>query len=133
MRYTPLLLILVFILSCQSEQEETKAQYGDITASVYASVQVEPLDYYTVYPLASGIIEKVFEDDGDSLSQGQLIAMISSNKSKLNVQDASINLQLFKENFKGKETILSNFLEDIELNLEKRKIDSINYTRQLNL
>ncbi|MFT6013752.1 MAG: histone deacetylase complex regulatory component SIN3 [Chitinophagales bacterium] len=59
--------------------------------------------------------------------------MISSNKSKLNVQDASINLQLFKENFKGKETILSNFLEDIELNLEKRKIDSINYTRQLNL
>lgn len=59
--------------------------------------------------------------------------MISSNKSKLNVQDASINLQLSKENFKGKETILSNFLEDIELNLEKRKIDSINYTRQLNL
>lgn len=133
MQKSLLILFILFLFSCQSEQEEIKPKMGKLTESVYASIQVEPLDYYTVYPISSGIIEKVFVDDGDSVSQGQLIAMISTDKSKLNVQDANINFQLAKEKFKGQETVLANILEELELNESQLKLDSINYTRQLSL
>lgn len=133
LKYSPFVLVLILFHSCQSSPEQTKPQFGKVTESVYASVQVEPVNYYTVYPPANGIIEKVFVDDGDSVSQGQLIAMISASRPKLQVEDASIQVALAKEKFKGQETLLANILEEIELNKTQRQLDSINYIRQQNL
>lgn len=104
-----------------------------MTESVYASVQIEPVNYYQVYSAASGIIEAVYVSEGDTIAIDQVLAKIVSNQSVLNIENASIGVGLAQEKYKGKETLLTNILQEIKLNAIQVSLDSLNYERQQNL
>lgn len=106
---------------------------GSLVESVYASVQVEPYDYYQVYAKSNGVIEQLLVEEGDSVSKNEIIAILTPEQSKLQVEDASLQLALAKENYKGEQALLSNIQQELSLSKEQERLDSINYERQLNL
>ena len=134
MRFYPILiLILVSIVSCKESKEKIKPSFGTMTESVYASVQLEPANYYQVFANASGIIEEIYISEGDTIEEGQILAKISSTQSILNIENANIGVDLAQEKYLGKETLLSNILQEIKLNETQLSLDSINLVRQQKL
>lgn len=104
-----------------------------MTESVYASVNILPQDLYDVFAATPGILDHIFINEGDSVKQDQIIAQISANTPQLNIENALLNVDLSRENYKGKATILSSITDEINSAKKQLQIDSINYFRQKNL
>jgi multidrug resistance efflux pump len=133
MRYSLLVPLILTVLSCKESNKRVKPTLGDMTESVYASVKIEPANFYQVYSSMSGILEKVLINEGDTVTEGQILAKISSSQSILNIETANIRLDLAKEKFSGNQTLLSNILQELKLNKSKLALDSINLVRQKKL
>ena len=128
-----LFLLAILLYACKEKTETTRAKLGTLVESVYASVEVEPYDYYQVYAKSNGVIEELLVDEGDSVEKNDIIAVLSLNQSKLQVEDAGLQLTLAKENYQGEQAILANIQQELALNQEQERLDSLNYERQLNL
>lgn len=125
--------LVLALVSCTSEPEKTKPQVEELVISVYASVLVQPDHLYSVYPEASGLIERLYIREGDTLSAGQLLARIKSPNQQLNVSSAQLKTDLAKENLSGKASRLSVLEEEIQTSQKQLRIDSMNYFRQKRL
>lgn len=130
MRNIYFLVILFGFLSCRETKNKINPIVGPMTESVYASVQIEPNNYYQVFSNVSGIIEDVYVSEGDTVSVGQLLAKISSSQSLLNIENATIGVNLAQEKYTGKETLLANILQEIKFNESQVALDELNYNRQ---
>lgn len=127
------IIALIFLVSCSEEQDYIQPTIEDMTESVYASVSIVPKDMYDVYTVATGIIDSIAVTEGDTVKKGQLIAIISSDATQVNKENAMLNLNLAKERLKGKANILEKLQEQIEASSNQLELDSINYFRQLRL
>lgn len=128
-----LILISLFILSCSKTQDKILPSKKNITESVYASVTIQPDSLYQVYSIASGIMDKIFMEEGDTVAKDQVIMQISNSTPKLNTQNAKFALELAKNNYQGNAAILNTVEDEIHVASLKYKNDSINYFRQKNL
>lgn len=136
MRYSYLIAILIISISCkkQIDEQEVKPSIKNITEFVYASSNVIPRDKYFCRSIRSGIIEKVFINEGDVVKKGQsLFSIRASADVKNRLNNATVNLEESKENLSG----TNNKLKSIEVELQRAKdqlsIDSINYQRRKKL
>lgn len=126
--------LLVFIFSaCEGDREAIQPEVIDLTESVYASVEVYPVDMVSVYPSRPGILEGIFIDEGDSVFNGQVMATIVSENIKINKENARIGFDLAREKLKGKDAVLSALRNEIKIKEEQVLLDSINYFRQKKL
>lgn len=121
------------LFSCTSEPEKTHPEVEELVISVYASVLVQPENLYAVYPEASGVIERLYIQEGDTLLEGQLLARIKSPNQQLNVSSAQLKTELAKENLSGEASRLAVMEEEMETTKKQVRIDSINYFRQKRL
>ena len=91
-----ILIIIVFIaVSCQNKQKENniKPKTSDITESVYASVKVRPEVSYSPQPIHSGIIKKIYVQEGDFVEKGKILFQISPTAAvQSQLTNAEINL-----------------------------------------
>lgn len=126
-------LLLITLIACGKEEESTKPVVQTLTESVYASVTIQPEGMYDVYASASGIISKIYLQEGDTVSKDQLLAEVSSDLSKLNKENAQLNMELARKKYKGDANILDRLKDEIEANQEQLTQDSINYARQKRL
>ena len=134
MRLTFFSLIgLLFIYSCGDKPSETKPTLNSITASVYASVTVQPEALYDVYASTSGILDEVFVEEGELVKKDQIIAKITESNQRINIDDAMLNVELARENYRGKAAQLSNLTEEIKSTENQLIVDSLNYFRQKEL
>ncbi|MER3329287.1 MAG: biotin/lipoyl-binding protein, partial [Candidatus Kapaibacterium sp.] len=92
-------IILVMLVSCGKEEESVQPLVQTLTESVYASVTVQPEEIYDVYASASGIISKIYLNEGDTIAKGQLLAEVTSDLSKLNKENAQLNMELARKNY----------------------------------
>ncbi|MFZ6052177.1 efflux RND transporter periplasmic adaptor subunit [Halocola ammonii] len=121
------------ITSCNDSSEQVKPDVEDITESVYASVIVEPEDFYQAYSVATGIIDSILVSEGDSIKVGDAILKIQNKAPELNVENARAQLQLARQNARGQQTVLNDLkarISDAQMKLEN---DSMNYMRQQRL
>lgn len=121
------------LLSCQNRGDKTdvKPQQSDITESVYASVQVSPEKSYYAQPLRSGIIDKIYVEEGELVKEGQLLLQIEAPAGdKVQLTDAKINFEEAKTNFIGQNSLLNNIQLEIQSIEEQCRLDSINLARQ---
>lgn len=126
--------ILVFITSCsENEQTETKPIRQDITESVYCSVTIQPDSLYSVYSVATGILEKTLISEGDSVVIGQNIFQITNNNPKLSSDNARLSMEIARSNYSGQHAILEDLKNEIKLAELRFKNDSLNFQRQQNL
>jgi RND family efflux transporter MFP subunit len=122
-----------FLVSCKKKKESMQVSSSDITESVYASGRIKAVDQYQVYSTVNGILQTLFVNVGDQVTNGQVLFEIDNVTSELNAKNARLALDLSAENNrKG-----SDKLEEIELNvnlaLEKLHLDSSLYFRQKKL
>ncbi len=126
-------LILITLISCGKEEESVKPVVQTLTESVYASVTVQPEGMYDVYASASGIISKIYLQEGDTIAKDQLLAEVTSDLSKLNKENAQLNMELARKKYKGDANILDRLKDELEANQDQLTQDSINYFRQKRL
>jgi multidrug efflux pump subunit AcrA (membrane-fusion protein) len=127
------LLLISFFTGCNDGQEKILPSEVTITESVYSSVTIQPDSLYQVYAAVGGILDKIFIDEGDTLTKGTPIAQIINNTPKLNTENARLNLELARENYSGSNAIIRALIDEIKAAELKYKNDSVNFARQKNL
>ncbi len=122
---------LITISACQSKKEKTSPVIKDITQCVYASGVVKSKNQYDAYTTASGIITKVWVNEGDSVSVGDPIFSLNSKVADLqndNLQLLANNASVEQNKGKLNEALL---LRDLARN--RMLLDSSVYFRQKSL
>jgi len=121
---------LILIWGCSTEEEKITPAERDITASVYASVTVQPDSLYQVYAAVGGILDALMAEEGDALKKGDAIVKIVNNQPELNSENARLNLELARENYSGSNAVLQSLKDEILATRLQLKNDSLNYFRQ---
>ena len=128
-----MLLLLTSLWGCRKEDNRIKPEVKPITESVYASGTVKAEEQYNVYTDVSGILEKAFVAEGDTVERAQPLFLVKNQTSALNTENARLALALSKENIEDS----SGKLKELSLALGQAKeqlaLDSALYARQQNL
>lgn len=128
-----IVLISFLWISCKKEEPRIKARVSSISESVYASGFVKAQEQYNVFATVTGILQKVYVQEGDSVKKGTPLFLIENQTAALNTENARLALELSEENIRAN----SNRLKELELTAEtakeKLQLDSLMYTRYKNL
>jgi len=90
---------------------------GDISSFLLYSSNVDSEKMVDIYPLTSGIIEKINYDEGDSVKKGTVLAVLDDREASINEKKAKINYEQLKAEFERQEDIFNQDLiskEDYE-------------------
>lgn len=129
-----IVIISVVVVSCNSKKAvEVHPQKGNVLQAVYSSATIKPYEYYTVYSTVSGLIQKKFVSEGDTVSQGQLLFSVESKATNLNVENSKLAYQLATDRFRGSNAVLKELEGEMNTSKLKYANDSLNYFRQKNL
>jgi multidrug efflux pump subunit AcrA (membrane-fusion protein) len=128
-----LIIFSIFIAACSEKSEKILPEERDLTESVYSSVTVQPDSLYQVYAAVSGILDKLWVEEGDLIQKEEPIAQIVNRTPLLNTQNAKIALDLARENYEGKTAILTSLEDQIDAAKLSLLNDSINFFRQKKL
>lgn len=123
-------MILLSLLACNGNNDRIYPVRKPITESVYASVTIQPDSLYQAFAIISGILEKNLVEEGREVKKGEPIIQITNNSPKLNTENARLALELARENYEGRATVLGGIKDEIEAANLRLKNDSINFTRQ---
>lgn len=126
-------IALSLILSCQDKPETITPTMGPLTESVYAAVLVEPAFLYQANANATGILEALLVQEGDSVAAGQLLFRIRNENPSLNASNALASLELARANLRGNQTVLDDLRTQLSNARSVVHNDSLNYARQRNL
>ena len=129
-----ILSLLLYACKGDNKDDRIKPQLRHITESVYASANVVPRESYSCRPSKSGIIKKIFVNEGDMVKKGQVLFEISVTADVNNrLRTAEINLQEAEANYSGANNLLLNIELEIQNLKEQNLIDSANYFRKKRL
>src|SRR5690349_16949805 len=94
-----LFCVLLFLaVSCSKKNDgEFQTKKGTVTESVYASGIVKSENQYTVYSTVNGVLQKINITVGQSISLGQPLFEIESDKAALNTENARLLYQLSQQ------------------------------------
>lgn len=127
------LLVLISILSCDSNNEKIKPKLSTITESVYASVAVRPEITYFPNTIHSGRIQKIYIKEGDTVVKGQLLFEIELPNKENHLNTVILDYEQAESNYLGKESLLNNIMLETEIQKERLTQDSMNFIRQKKL
>lgn len=102
---------------------------GDISSFLLFSSNVDSEKMVDIYPLTSGIIEKINWDEGDQVGKGAVLAVLDDREASLNEEKAKINFQQIKMEFDRQEEIYKKELiskeeyEKLKYRLENALLD----------
>lgn len=85
---------LLLFFSCTNKEDGIKPTIGEVTESVYASGVIKSENQYTVFSTTNGILKKINVSVGQTISKGQSLFEIESEKAQLNTQNALLTYQL---------------------------------------
>lgn len=126
------ILIGTFFYSCGSDSKQSiQPEVSAITESVYASGNIKAADQYDAFTNASGPIQEIFVEEGDSVSIGTPLLALFSEREKLSRENAEI-----ARAYAGLQENQSK-LRDLQLTIDLAKSrmqnDSLLFVRQKNL
>lgn len=119
------------MLSCKNKSQKIKPIISSISESIYATGIIKSKNQYQAFANATGIIDKIFVSEGDSVKIGSPILSISSLTQHLNNENAKLSLLFFDVNANQEKLNEAKML--IEFSRNKMKHDSILYIRQKKL
>lgn len=129
-----LLASLFFIFSCsKKETEEIKPKMGTVTESVYASGVIKADNQYTVFATVSGVLQKVTVSVGQTISKGQALFQIESEKANLATENARLAYEISQESGR----FIQDKIAEAELRVQSAKdkldLDESVYKRSKNV
>jgi len=121
--------VLLLLNACQEELEETYPKRMDLSEAVYASGYVEAQSQYKVFSTASGILQKWYVTEGDTVSTGQKLLSVEGPKTTLNTDNARLAMELAEQNSSNSSAIIQELEYNIQSAYEKYLNDSMQYER----
>lgn len=122
--------ILLVAVACNKKKEEFIPQLRNITESVYASVNVSPQESYFVFSNKTGIIDRIYVSEDDSVDFNQLLFKIRTVEVDNQMENAKLDVQQAQSDLKGEESLLQSLTLDLELAKQQLALDSVNFYRQ---
>lgn len=130
----PIILLgpLFFIFSCSNGSgERISPEVKSITESVYASGNIKAIDQYDAFTNASGPIQEIFVEEGDSVSIGTPLLAVFSEREKLSRENAELAKSY--ADLQANQSRLRDLQLAIDLNKSKMQNDSLLFVRQKSL
>jgi HlyD family secretion protein len=108
-------------------QETEEIKKGDLTITVKASGNLEAWEKIDLRPEASGKVEKLFVDEGDIVTEGQVVALLDQTsqlntleKARSYVAQAKANLDQIKKGYRSGEKVrLEEQIKQAEIRLRE--------------
>ncbi|MFD2202863.1 efflux RND transporter periplasmic adaptor subunit [Shivajiella indica] len=126
-----ILILIVLQFSCKKTEEGILPTREDISESVYASGIIKARFQYQAYTNATGTVEQIFLEEGDSVDIGTPILSIHNEATRLNRESAELS-RAFADR-----QLNQTKLKDLELNIAYAKTkyenDSLLWERQKRL
>ena len=123
-------LLIFSVVSCSKKStEETKPTLGDVTESVYASGVIKAEGQYTVYATVNGTIQKVNVIAGQSITKGQSLFELESDKAELNTENARLAYQLSLEGSRYIQDKIAEMEMKVQSAKDKLTLDESIYNR----
>ncbi|NOQ74258.1 MAG: HlyD family efflux transporter periplasmic adaptor subunit [Crocinitomix sp.] len=114
-----LLMSLFFIASCGQKSTETKPIRKDITETVFASGTLIPDDQYNLTSLSDGYLIQLNFEEGDTLVENQLLAVVDNKQNVINAESANQLLAIAASNTKASAPALKQAKINIQLAEQK--------------
>lgn len=130
---SPLLFIVssLFFIGCNNQTETITPKTADVVESVYASGIVKSKNQYEVFTRSSGVVEKVYINEGEQVQKGTPLLQIENTNSTLSTEGA--RLTSLANDYKLNQEKLAEAKKNIELAQKRLDNDSLLYIRQQNL
>ena len=80
-------------LQAELEQLTVEVKQQDLTIAIQASGTVEPVQSVNISPKNPGRLNKLLVEQGDSVQQGKVLAIMENNEVKEQIAEAAANLQ----------------------------------------
>ena len=125
-------ILLVGLASCKDETT-VQPQRKNIIETVYASGSIIPLNEYTSFALANGIVIEKRVTDGDVVSKGDIIYVILNEAQTARYDAAQQTYSTASGNLASGSPILSELRLAVQSAAAKFKTDSAQYVRFRNL
>lgn len=125
--------IMLVLVACNSKNDNYYPEVNDIVESVYASVQISPDESYKVYANKTGIIDRIYVEEGDTVQADELLFSIRTVEVENLMQDAKLDLNKALSDLSGNESVLNNLRLELNLAQKQLALDSINFKRQARL
>lgn len=87
------LLTFIFLIGCKQKQETIKPVFKDITESVYASGILKSKNQYQAFTTVSGIVDKIYTEEGENVEVGSPILSIVNNAQNLMTENARLSAE----------------------------------------
>lgn len=127
-------LLSLILVACNASKEETiSPQRKNISIAVYASVTMQPKEYYNLYAENSGTIQKILVSENAIVQPGQTLAILKDQLVNYDVDIAKINRDLAEKNTSNNSDKLHNAKATIDILQNNFRLDSTNYERQKRL
>jgi len=102
---------------------------GNISSFILFSSNMDSEKVVDIYPMASGIVEKILYDEGDEVKKGSVLAVLDHREALINEQKARINYEKLKMEFNrqkeiyDKQMVSKEEFDRFRYNLETARLD----------
>jgi membrane fusion protein (multidrug efflux system) len=102
---------------------------GDISSFLLFSSNIDSDQIVDIYPMTSGIIEKIKYDEGDQVKKGSVLAILDDREASINERKSRLNYQQLKAEFERqteiyrKQMMSKEEYEKFKFNLKKTNLD----------
>jgi HlyD family secretion protein len=124
-----LALLIKLFSACGESREEGTVTRIDMIEAVYSSVELEPLNTYTVNASVSGYVRDILVKEGSIVRTGDVLCVIVNDPVKISQENARLSFELARKNLEGE----TNLLQELKIELRslalKVRNDSLNFMR----
>lgn len=123
----------LLLAACAKKDKTLKPTLQSLTEAVYASGNIYPKNEYLVFANADGLLNRLFVEAGDLVSQGQPLFKIDSDVQDARYKTSGAIYKTALDNLSVGSPALSEARTQMEISRMRLENDSINYTRYKNL
>ena len=122
-------LVLILLVSCSENRDESKVIRMDMVEAVYSSVILRPVNEYKVNASVSGYISELRIKEGDEVKTGDILFVLVNDPAKMTQENARLSYELARQTLEGESNILDELKIEIRSLRLKVRNDSLNYVR----
>jgi multidrug efflux pump subunit AcrA (membrane-fusion protein) len=126
---THLLILSLFLVSCQQKSETASPTYKSLTEAVYASGNVFPKNEYKVVANADGYLQQQLVNEGDVTKTNQVLFSLESLSQDARAEAAANIYRQSEANYSDNSPVLAELEVALRNARTKLENDSVNYFR----
>jgi HlyD family secretion protein len=125
--------LAMMLVSCGKKEKTVKPVRKSLTEAVYASGNIFPKNEYQVFANADGLLNRLFVEAGDQVTQGQPLFKVDSDVQDVRRKTSGAIYQTALDNLSNNSPALAEARTQLESARIKMENDSVNYMRYKNL